>query len=114
MVPPKLSRKIFPHLTDAVQRGLIILDPAVFRTVGDFLDKILQRLQIVGIVDRVSLVFGTIANEGKNQWSEDRKRGAYGAEGRRETRQGRGNTGHIRSIDASHPHIVSSFHGYGS
>ena len=74
MAPPKLGRKIFLHLTDAFQRWLIILTPVAFHPVGEFLGEILQRLQIVGIVDRVFLVLCIIADGGTDRRSEDQKR----------------------------------------
>jgi len=70
----------------------------------------LQRLQVVGILDRVFLILDTIAVEGTNQWSEDQERGFVWGEGEEKTQEGRRDTGHTRSMNASHPHTVSSFH----
>ena len=64
IVPSKLSRKIFPHLLDAFQRGWIILSLNAVHIVSDFIHKILQRLQIISIIGGVFIVFYTIAVEG--------------------------------------------------
>ena len=64
IVPSKLSRKVFPRLFDALQRGHMTLALNAVHTESDFVHKILHRLQIVGISDRVFLICCTIAVEG--------------------------------------------------
>jgi hypothetical protein len=64
IVTSKLSRKIFPGLQDAFQRGQITLALNAVHTVTDFMHEILQRLQIVGAIDWVFIIFCTIAVEG--------------------------------------------------
>jgi hypothetical protein len=39
IIPSKLSRKIFPRLLDAFQRGRIVLALNAVHTIGDFIHK---------------------------------------------------------------------------
>ena len=90
MVPSKLSRKIPPHLLDASQGGQhplvaflrrrhlldtfligwVIVALHAVHAIADFLNKVLQRLQIIGIFDGVFIVLCTKTVEGGevNQW----------------------------------------------
>jgi hypothetical protein len=81
METPKLGRKITPHLNDAFQGWLIILALAALYPVAHVLSKMLQRLEVVRILNRILLVLGTVAVGGWDKRLEGSEESVWGIRG---------------------------------